>query len=244
MAAYFIGTSGWNYDAWKHDFYDGVPKREWLRHAAERFTGLEVNATFYGLQKRSTFERWRDETPAGFGFAVKGNRYLTHSKKLLEPEEPIARERERAEGLGDKLKAVLWQLPESFHAHTDRLRAFLSALDAWPVPHAVEFRHRSWFTPEVAGLLRDRDAAVCISDAADWPIWEAVTARIVYVRLHGHTRTYASAYSSPHLRRWARRTRRWLDEGRDVHVYFDNDREGAAPRDALRLLEQVREKAG
>ena len=220
-----------------------MPKKRWLRHAAERFTGLEVNATFYGLQKRSTFEKWRDETPDGFGFAVKGNRYLTHNKKLLDPGEPIARERERAEGLGEKLKAVLWQLPANFHIDVDRLRGFLDALAAWPVPHAVEFRHRSWFAPEVARLLRDRDAAVCISDAADWPIWDEVTARIVYVRLHGHTRTYASAYSPPHLRRWARRARRWLDEGRDVHVYLDNDREGAAPRDAVRLLEQVRERA-
>lgn len=236
MAESFIGTSGWTYDAWKHDFYAGVPRKDWLRFASRRFTGLEVNATFYGLQRRSTFERWRAETPETFGFAVKANRYLTHNRKLLEPEEPIGRERERADGLGPKLKAVLWQLPGNLSVDLARLRRFLDALAAWPIPHAIEFRHPSWFGAEVAAALAERGVAVCLSDSADWPLWDAVTARLVYVRLHGHTRTYASAYATRALERWAARCRRWLAEGRDVHVYFDNDREGAAPRDAQRLL--------
>ncbi len=241
MARAFIGTSGWNYEGWKDAFYAGVRRKDWLRYAAERFTGLEVNATFYGLQRRSTFERWRDETPPGFGFAVKGNRYLTHNKKLLDPEEPIRRERERAEVLGAKLKAVLWQLPGQLQLDGERLRRFLAALrEGWPVRHAVEFRHPSWFTAEVADALRAHGVAACQSDAADWPMWEEVTADLVYVRLHGHTRTYASAYHSRLLRLWAGRTRAWLAEGRDVHVYFDNAAEGAAPRDALRLLEMLR----
>ena len=238
MARFYVGTSGWTYPRWAATFYAGVPRRDWLRYAASRFTALEINATFYGLQRRSTFERWRDETPPDFAFALKANRYLTHNRKLREPAEPIRRERERAEALGPKLKAVLWQLPEALRADLDRLRAFLDALAAgWPrVPHAIEFRHRSWFADAVADELRARDIAVCISDAADWPMWDAVTARIVYVRLHGHTRTYASAYHPRALRRWAARARRWAAEGRDVHIYFDNDAEGAAPYDALRLL--------
>lgn len=241
MRKLFVGTSGWNYDSWKDGFYAGVPKKGWLRFAAQRFTGIEVNATFYGLQKRSTFEKWRDETPEDFGFAVKGNRYLTHNKKLLDPEEPIRREREGAEGLGDKLKAVLWQLPERFQADLPRLRGFLEALrELWPISHTVEFRHPSWFKDEVAECLRSHGVVVGISDAADWPIWEEVTADLVYVRLHGHTRTYASSYSTPRLAAWADGARAWLAQGREVHVYFDNDREGAAPRDASRLLEMLR----
>lgn len=236
-----IGTSGWRYDAWKDDFYEGVPEGEWLAYCGERFTGLEVNATFYRLRERETFRKWRDAVPDDFRFAVKANRYLTHSKKLLDPDEPIRTERDRARALRPKLGAVLWQLPGNLHGDVPRLERFLDALSGeWPdAAHAVELRHRSWFTDEVAAALADADVAVCISDAADWPRWDRVTAGLVYVRLHGHTRTYASAYSGEHLDRWARRVQGWLADGRDVHVYFDNDAEGAAPHDALRLRERV-----
>jgi uncharacterized protein YecE (DUF72 family) len=236
----WIGTSGWNYPRWRHGFYATVPQRYWLRFCAERFTGIEVNATFYRLQRTSTFERWREQTPDDFRFAMKGNRYLTHNKKLAEPDGPIRLERERAKGLGHKLAAVVWQVPRQFHKNAARLHTFAQALDAWPeTRHALEFRHDSWFDDEVADCLRLRRLAVCMSDAADWPMWNAVTTDLVYVRLHGHTRTYASSYGPRALQEWARRIRRWLAEGRDVHIYFDNDSEGAAPRNALRLLKLV-----
>jgi uncharacterized protein YecE (DUF72 family) len=236
----YIGTSGWNYPGWRDRFYAGVRQADWLSHCASQFTGIEVNATFYRLQERSTFERWREQTPQGFRFAIKGNRYLTHNKKLREPEGPIGVERERASALGEKLAVVVWQLPGNFHKHLERLQGFAAALSAWKeARHAVEFRHRSWFDDEVAECMRTNRLAVCISDAADWPLWDAVTTDLVYVRLHGHTRTYASAYSTASLKTWARRTRDWLAEGRDVHVYFDNDAEGAAPYDALKLLNMV-----
>jgi uncharacterized protein YecE (DUF72 family) len=232
-----IGTSGWNYDGWREPFYRGAPRKDWLRFCAERFTGIEVNATFYRLQTRATFERWRAETPRDFRFAIKANRYLTHNKKLGDPHEPIALERSRAAGLGPKLAAVVWQLPHNFHKNIARLDGFARALRGWrPVRHAIEFRHESWFDDEVADCLREHRIAVCQSDAADWPIWEVVTTDLVYVRLHGHTATYASAYPEGELRGWAGRVRRWLGEGRDVHVYFDNDALGHAPRDALRLI--------
>ncbi len=233
----YIGTSGWNYDAWKESFYGSVPRRDWLRFCAERFSGIEVNATFYRLQEKRTFERWRAETPAHFRFAIKGNRFLTHNKKLKEPLASIRLDRERAQGLGDKLAAVVWQMPRQLHRNLDRLQAFASALGQWPeTRHALEFRHSSWFDQEVADCLNAHDLAVCVSDAADWPMWDTVTTDMVYIRLHGHTRTYASSYSVTSLRRWARRVRAWRKESCDVHVYFDNDAEGAAPRDALRLI--------
>jgi uncharacterized protein YecE (DUF72 family) len=239
-ASLYIGTSGWNYDSWKHVFYEGTPKKDWLKFCAARFTAIEVNATFYRLQSRETFRRWRNETPRDFRFAIKGNRFLTHNKKLADPLPAIRLERDRAAGLGDKLAAVVWQLPHNFHKHLDRLEGFARALKRWQQPrHAIEFRHESWFDDEVAGCLRAHDIAVCQSDAADWPLWDAVTADLVYARLHGHETTYASGYSDSQLKGWATKIRRWRRQGRDVHVYFDNDALGHAPQDALRLIQMV-----
>ena len=236
-----IGTSGWNYTDWQQNFYTGVARRDWLRFCARRFTGIEVNATFYRLQDRRTFARWREETPPAFRFAVKANRYLTHVKRLLDPVEPIQQERERAEGLGEKLAVVLWQLPGSLPKAMDRLECFARGLDDWPeARHVVEFRHPSWFVPEVAASLRAHRLAVCWSDAADWPLWEAITTDLVYVRLHGHARTCVSSYDAAALDAWAGRIHGWLDEQWQVHVYFDNSANGAAPQDALRLLERIR----
>ncbi len=233
----YIGTSGWNYDSWRDDFYRGLPRKNWLGFCADRFSGIEVNATFYRLQSRETFRRWRDETPADFRFAIKGNRFLTHNKKLADPLPAIRLERDRARGLGDKLAVVVWQLPERFHKHMERLQGFADALKHWrAVRHAIEFRHESWFDAEVAECLRAHRIGACQSDAADWPMWNAVTTDMVYVRLHGHTITYASEYGTKELRQWAKRVRRWLKEDRDVHVYFDNDVLGAAPRNALELI--------
>jgi len=234
----FIGTSGWNYDSWIGPFYGDIRKKSWLRFCAEQFTAIEVNATFYRLQSWETFKRWRNETPRDFRFTIKGNRFLTHNKKLADPLPAIRLERERAEGLGDKLAAVLWQLPQNFHKNMERLERFARALGRWRRPrHAIEFRHVSWFDAEVLECLRRYGIAVCQSDAADWPIWDTVSTDLVYVRLHGHEATYSSAYNESELRDWATRIRRWRRQGRDVHVYFDNDALGAAPLNALRLLE-------
>lgn len=241
MAHIYIGTSGWNYDSWRADFYRGIPRKDWLGFCAERFNSVEVNASFYRLQSRETFRRWRDATPSGFRFAIKGNRYLTHNKKLADPLPAIRLERDRARGLGGKLAAVVWQLPERFHKNMERLEGFARALKNWrTVRHAIEFRHDSWFDEEVAACLDAHRIAVCQSDAADWPLWNAVTTDMVYVRLHGHDVTYASSYSDKALAQWSRRVRRWSREGRDVHVYFDNDALGAAPRNAMELASQVK----
>ena len=236
----FVGTSGWNYEIWRDAFYNGRPRTQWLTLWAQRFSAVEVNATFSRLQRRETFQRWRDETPRDFRFAIKANRYLTHTKKLLEPLPAVVLERSRAAGLGAKLAVVLWQLPHDLHRNLDKLERFAQALQRWrSVRHAIEFRHESWFDDEVARSLRNHRIAVCQSDAADWPRWDAVTTDLVYVRLHGHAATHASGYSDAELRRWARCVRRWQHEGHQVHVYFDNDGLGYAPRNALRLIELI-----
>ena len=243
MARAWIGTSGWTYDGWRHDFYEGVPRARWLSHCAERFDALEINATHYRLQTRSTFERWAAAVPDGFRFALKAHRYLTHVRRLREPVEPIRRDRERAQVLGDKLAVVLWQLPARFACdaeRTARLERFLGALPAeWPVRHALELRHRSWFRPEIAELLARHGVATVVSHAAEWPMWDSTTGDLVYVRLHGYPCTYASAYGPRELRSWVTRIERWLSEDLDVYVFFDNDIEGAAPRDATVLREML-----
>lgn len=239
----YIGTSGWNYQGWKNGFYLNVPKKNWLEFYADKFSAIEINATFYGLQKKSTFEKWRDCTPAAFHFAIKGNRFLTHNKKLLNPHDSILLERDRACGLGDKLSAVLWQLPGKLGKDAARLENFVEALSSWnEARHAVEFRNPSWFDDEVAEILSRHGIAVCMSDAADWPLWDKVCTDLVYIRLHGHELTYVSAYGPDRLRHWATRIKEWLTRGYDVHAYFDNDGEGAAPYDALTLLELIKER--
>ena len=236
----YIGTSGWNYKSWRKAFYGETPQNRWLRFCSQRFTGIEVNGTFYRLQEKSTFEKWRDQTPERFRFAIKGHRYVTHNKKLLDVEESVIRCRESASPLGKRLAAVVWQLPAFLKKDTDRLEKFLDALRHWKsTRHAIEFRHKSWFDDEVTERLRRHAVAVCMSDAPDWPMWEEVTTDLVYIRLHGHTRKYASSYSKASLKKWAIRIRRSLKENCAVHVYFDNDAEGAAPRNALALLEML-----
>lgn len=236
----YIGTSGWNYRTWRDDFYGDTPQKQWLAFCAERFTAIEVNGTFYRLQPKSTYKKWRDETPDEFPFAIKGHRYVTHNKKLLDSEEPVIRCRDSASPLGERVTAVVWQLPAFLKKDIERLEKFVRALRHWETTrHAVEFRHKSWFDGEVAECLSDHAVAVCMSDAPDWPMWEKVTTDFVYIRLHGHTRKYASSYTKPALRKWATRIRRWRKENRDVHVYFDNDAEGAAPLNALTLLDML-----
>jgi len=237
----YIGTSGWNYKSWREGFYGNTPRKQWLRFCAERFTGIEVNGTFYRLQEKTTYKKWRDETPRDFPFAIKGHRYVTHNKKLLDVEEPVIRCRESASPLGKRLAAVVWQLPASSKKNIERLSKFVEILRGWKsTRHAIEFRHKSWFDDEVAECLSDHAVAVCMSDAPDWPMWDRLTTNMVYIRLHGHTRKYASNYNKPALKKWATRIGPWLKENRDVHVYFDNDAEGAAPQNALTLLEMLR----
>lgn len=237
----FIGTSGWSYDIWKDGFFRDVPSNRRLEHCADRFTGLEANGTFYRLQSEKTFRAWIERTPDDFVFTAKGHRYVTHNKKLIDADETVVTSRDNMRPLGKKLAVVVWQLPQQFSVNLERLEGFARTLSRrWTsVRHTIEFRDRSWFTDEVERIMADHNLAICQSDAADWPMWDAVTTDLVYVRLHGHSRTYASSYSSGLLDDWALKIRRWQREGCDVHVYFDNDAEGAAPFDALKLMDRL-----
>jgi uncharacterized protein YecE (DUF72 family) len=242
---HYIGTSGWSYAGWKSDFYAGIRNKDWLQYCAQRFTGLEINGTFYRQVQPETFRKWRDSVPADFRFAIKGHRFLTHHKRLDPPRDSVERQRDQAAALADKLAAVLWQLPATLAKNVKQLEIFANHLQIWPdVAHAIEFRHPSWFDAEVADTMRHCGLTVCQSDAATWPLWEAVTSNVVYVRLHGHAVTYQSNYSDDELFEWAVKANRWLEEGSDVHVYFDNDSHGHAPHNAVRLIELLGQVSG
>jgi len=232
----YIGTSGWSYKDWKNTFYSGVPQKRWLEHYASIFTSVEVNATFYRQLQEKTYQKWLEATPDSFSFAVKGTRFVTHVRRLKEPEESVLKQKANLAPLEDKLTAVIWQLPGNLEFSRDRLQGLLQALDKWPkVRHALEMRHPSWLVPETAELLRKHSLAVCQSDAPDWPLWNEVTSDMVYIRLHGNRALYQSEYTEEELRSWSRSITAWLKDGLTVHVYFDNTDAGHAPSNALHL---------
>lgn len=234
----YVGTSGYNYSHWRGSFYpEGMPARGWLSHYASVFPTVELNVTFYRLPRVTTFAGWDAHTPAGFLFAIKGSRVITHLKRLAEVEEETKRFFEHAAPLGDKLAVVLWQFPPSFRLDLARLDGFCRLLRdvAGGVRHAFEFRHASWFVPEVYRFLGELNHALCVADAPRWPSCLEATADFVYVRFHGSHQLYSSCYTTAELEVWAQRISRWRDEGRDVFAYFNNDAGGFAVRNALEL---------
>jgi uncharacterized protein YecE (DUF72 family) len=210
-----------------------MPQREWLEYYVRHFDTVEVNNTFYRLPPEGVFETWRARTPKPFLFAVKASRFLTHMKKLKDPEEPVERLFSRACELRSKLGPVLYQLPKQLPKNVERLSGFLQVLPR-RVKHAIEFRDPSWYDDEVMRLLRRHNVALCLHDMAGSEPPRALTARFTYVRFHGATGRYNGAYSAAALDDWAQ----WL-VANDVpaFVYFNNDIGGHAPRDATRLIE-------
>ncbi len=243
MRAVHIGCSGWNYRDWRGRFYPpGLPARDWLAHYARHFDTVEVNTTFYRLVERETAARWVRQTPPQFVFAVKGSRYLTHMKRLTDRDRGIARFFERIEPLVEagRLGPVLWQLPERLHRDDGRLAGWLEALRAFPAArHCMEFRHASWFVPEIESILREHGAALVIADRPGLDLQaHALTADWTFVRFHHGTRGRRGNYSETELREWAQRIARWREDV-EVFAYFNNDWEGFAVRNAARLLRML-----
>ena len=239
-----IGCSGWQYRDWRGVLYpEGVGQARWLGRYAEAFDTVEVNSTFYRLASRNAVERWVQQTPPDFLFALKASRYLTHMKKLRDIGQGIERFSERIEPLArtPKMGPVLWQLPEWFERDDDTLAAALDALPAGR--HCFEFRHPSWFCDAVYELLRRHDVALVIGDHPQRP-WQpfVLTAGWTYVRFHHGHRGRRGNYSETELRDWADRL---AEAARDVDVlaYFNNDWEGFAVRNA-RDLRAMLQRAG
>jgi uncharacterized protein YecE (DUF72 family) len=230
-----IGTSGWVYKHWLDIFYPrSLPGSEQLAFYAERFSTVEINYSFYRLPDRTVFEAWREQSPQGFLFAVKGSRYLTHMKKLKDPQEPLARLMERARGLGPKLGPILFQFPHTWPLNLERLARFSQEARAYHGQrYAFEFRHRSWLVPEVYALLEELGAALCLPVSPHLPVDIGLTAPWTYIRMHSGR--WGTGYSDEELALWAGRIRSFLKQGADAYVYFNNDPEGHAIKDADRL---------
>jgi len=234
-----IGTSGWHYTSWHGPFYPrDLRVKDFLAYYVEQFDTAEINNSFYRLPTENAVGTWRDSTPEGFLFAWKASRFITHMKRLKDIEESVALVFGRMAALGDKFGPVLFQLPPTFRADAETRERVARTLSLVPPQHryAFEFRHPSWYEDATLDLLRDHDAALCISDHAAAPAPWLATASFVYVRAHGTNGRYAGSYSPETLQDWSRKIDRWRAEGRDVYVYFDNDIKSAAPSDARQLL--------
>ncbi len=263
-----MGISGWRYPPWRKVFYpEGLVQRRELSYAASKLRTIEINGSFYSLQRPTSYQQWYAETPDDFVFSVKGPRFVTHMKKLRDVQTPVANF--LASGvlaLEDKLGPLLWQLPPNLGYHADRLAEFFALLPrttfaaaelaqrhdermdgrSWTTPsqdrplrHVLEVRHASFTTPELPALLQEHQVGLVVADTAGkWPLLETVTADVVYVRLHGAEELYTSGYTDEALQAWARKIRRWAEQA-DVFVYFDNDVKVHAPFDAMALAERL-----
>lgn len=235
-----IGTSGWSYDHWEGPFYPAdLAQGERLAHYREHFDTVEINNTFYQVPEEGTFRTWLDEVSADFEFAVKANRYITHMKKLKDPREPLENFFQGITRLRENLGPILFQLPPNWHYNHGRLEEFLEALPAGR-RYTFEFRDPEWINARSLRLLEGHGAAFCIYDYEGRTSPKHITANFVYIRLHGPTETaYEGRYTTVDLAGWAGAVSGWLESGKDVYCYFDNDYRGYAVENALELVSML-----
>lgn len=245
MGKLYVGTSGYNYLGWKGLFYpENLPQREWLAFYSNHYNTIEINATFYRSFARSVFANWSKQTSESFVFTIKGSRFITHIKRIKDVKEEVERFFEMAVGLGEKLSCVLWQFPGSFRLdpnqreNIDRLKVFLDKLPR-NSRQAFEFRHKSWFIPEVFELLDKNKAGFVMNDSPHFPSIERVTGDFVYIRFHGPSSLYSSSYSTKQLTAWVAKIKKYLKKY-DVCCYFNNDINGYAVKNARTLQELVK----
>ena len=236
-----IGTSGWQYGHWRGPFYpEGLSKNSFLAYYAERFQTVEINNSFYQLPKKETLTQWRDKVPEGFIFSFKASRYITHMKKLKDPEASLSRMLDVLPALDGKLGPVLFQLPPRWGFDPDRFYDFLEALPS-EYRYAFELRDPSWLDSRVYDALTEVGAAFCIYEIGGRISPKEITADFVYIRLHGPTdEPYKGQYTTQTLSGWAGAISAWVRQGREVFCYFDNDEAGYAAQDALRLQDMLK----
>jgi len=233
-----IGTSGWSYKHWKDTFYPvGTKAKDWSSYYRSHFDTVEINSSFYRLPQKETLRKWRDEASDDFVYVLKASRFITHMKYLLDPETSTSDFLEHAAEMGEKLGAILFQLPPKFKIDADRLGRFLEHLPK-KFRYAFEFRNATWYTPEIYDLLKKYDCAFCIYELDGHLSPLEVTTDFVYLRLHGPGRKYQGSYPEETLRQWANQCLEW-SKTKDVYVYFDNDEQGFAAFNALTLKQMV-----
>lgn len=236
-----MGTSGWSYKHWKETFYPkDIKQKEWLEYYYSKFKTVEVNNSFYRIPEDKTFESWKDSTPKNFLFSVKANRAITHYK-YLKDKKKVDDFLEKVNILKSKLGPVLFQLPPNYKYHKEVLEKFLKGLPQ-KFRYTMEFRNKEWWNDEAYDLLKKYNVAFCIYELGDVQTENVVTADFVYIRLHGPDGKYKGNYEDNTLKMWNGHFNDWLDVGKDVYCYFDNDENGYAPKNALKLLE-INEKS-
>jgi uncharacterized protein YecE (DUF72 family) len=238
----YIGTSGWSYSHWGGGIFypPDLRQKGWLTYYSKHFQTVEINNSFYRLPREETFQAWRDSVPDGFVFAVKVSRFVTHMKKLSDPEVSMRNFLENVSGLGVKLGPLLFQLPPFWKVNTHRLSQFLAYLDTQRfVKHPAwvfEFRNPTWICDEVFDLLKRYHASLCLADWPDLNVMDPHGSEIIYLRRHGTQELYASSYTDEELKGDAKKIRTWMDQGKEIFCYFNNDAEGWAVKDAHRLI--------
>lgn len=248
MKEIYIGTSGYNYDHWRDDvFYPkGLPQNKYLEYYSTKFNSVELNVTFYRLPSARVFEGWKRKTPNDFRFSVKGNRYITHIKRLKDVSAPLGNFAENLKPLRQKTSCILWQLPPGFKASADRLNNFVRDLKKagfTKFRHAFEFRHESWFTRDIYKILRNNNFCLCMADMPDAPSAEVLTADFIYIRFHGARERYSSNYSDKELKEELSKFKKWLKRSKGLYAYFNNDAYGYAPKNAMSLSKLIASKS-
>jgi uncharacterized protein YecE (DUF72 family) len=243
MTKFFIGTSGFSYSHWKGDFYpQNLPASKFFDYYLTQFNTVEINSSFYHLPKKATFKNWYQKTrqlagkaPKEFSFAVKASRFITHVKKLKDCQEPLKRLFDACSALKEKLAVVLFQMPPSLRINQSKLNQFLSIIPQ-KIKTTFEFRHPSWFCPQIYQILKKFNSALTIADTPNYPYAQVLTANFTYLRLHGHESLYSSNYSDNQLRHFASFLKKNFAKIKEAYVYFDNDAFGYAPKNAQTLI--------
>ncbi|MBU0672822.1 MAG: DUF72 domain-containing protein [Candidatus Margulisbacteria bacterium] len=226
------------YDHWGGGvFYpEDLPKNQWLNYYQKYFDTVELNNTFYHLPKEQTFKNWHKSVPKKFIFAVKSNRFITHIKKLKNAKDPVKLFMGRAKLLKQNLGPILFQLPPRWNVNPERLKDFAQCLPKKTV-NVFEFRDKSWFNDGIYAILKKNNLNFCIYSMPGVECPDIVTGPIVYIRMHGGTALYGSNYSESELKALAKQVKGFLKKKLSVYVYFNNDANGYAVKNALRLKE-------
>ena len=236
---WLVGTSGFVYGDWRGNFYPAkLPRARWLEFYTAHYATVELNNSFYRLPSESAFARWRDSSPAGFVFALKVSRFITHIKRLKHSEDAVETFISRAEILDEKLGPLLYQLPPNMHRNDDVLASFLAGLPGGR-KHVIEFRHQSWLEKDVFDILRSHNIGLCVFDMPSLACPLVATADFAYVRFHGSDQLYSSNYSDEQLADWAGRLRDLAINLKEVYVYFNNDIEAFAVNNAVTLRDYL-----
>jgi len=232
---YYIGTSGWHYDDWRDRFYpEKLPKAKWLEFYGSYFTTVELNNSFYRLPSETAFATWYDSSSSNFTFAVKVSRFITHIKRLRNTDEAVDNFITRAKVLEKKLGPLLYQLPPNMHRNDEVLESFLSTLPHG-MKHVFEFRHQSWLEEKVFEILHRYNAGLCVFDMPSLSCPLVATTDFAYIRFHGSTGLYSSCYTDEELAHWAKRLANLAANLKEVYIYFNNDVEAFAVRNAKTL---------